>query len=67
MVGVRSMLARVQRLEHAKVSPLLRLIGTPEEFAAKVQAGVDAGIYDPRDMVQVVPGVLSRSRNGYWE
>ena len=61
------MLARVVRLEQSKVPPLLRLIGTPDEFVAKVQAGVDAGIYDRRDMEQVVPGVLSWLRRGYWE
>lgn len=63
MANVRSMLARVARLEQSSVPPLLRLIGTPEEFAAKVQAGVDAGIYDCSDMAQVDPGVLSWSRN----
>lgn len=67
MSGVRSMLARVARLEQARVSPLLRLIGTPDEFAAMVQTGVDAGIYDRRDMAQVVPGVLSWTRNWYGE
>lgn len=61
------MLARVARLEQTKVPPLLRLIGTPEEFAAKVQAGVEVGIYDRRDMEQVVPGVLSWARNWYGE
>lgn len=67
MSAVGSMLARVQRLEQARASPLLKLIGTPEEFAARVQAGVDAGIYDRRDMEQVVPGVLSWARNWYGE
>lgn len=59
MGGVRSLLTRVQRLEQSSVPPLLRLIGTPEEFTAMIQAGVEAGIYDRRDMEGVVPGVLS--------
>ncbi len=67
MSAVRSMLARVQRLEQERASPLLRLIGTPEQFAAKVQAGVEAGVYDRRDMEQVVPGVLSWARKWYGE
>ena len=32
-----------------------------------IQAGVDAGIYDRRDMEGVVPGVLSWARNWYGE
>lgn len=46
---------------------MLKLIGTPQEFAARVQAGVEGGIYDRRDMEQIVPGVLSWTRNGYRE
>jgi hypothetical protein len=59
MSAVRPMLARIQRLEHAKLSPLLKLIGTPEQFAARCQAGVDASVYDRRDMPGVIAGVLS--------
>lgn len=45
MVGVRSMLARVRRLEatRAMVSPIQRWYGSVEAFEVEVRAGVDAG------------------------
>lgn len=56
MAGVRSMLARVARLE-AKVSPWTRLIGPIEEFEAEVQAGIADGRYDSRDMPLILASV----------
>jgi len=67
MSAIRSLLARVARLEQAKVSPLLRLIGTSEEFAAMIQAGADAGIYDRRDMEVSCPVSLAGRENGMWK
>lgn len=56
MSGVRSMLARVRRLETARtmVSPFVRAFGSLEAFSDNAQAGVDAGSLDCRDMADVV-------------
>lgn len=64
MSVVKSMRARVQRLEHARVTPLQRMLGTPDQFAAECQAGVDAGIYDRRDMPAIVASVRRWMREG---
>jgi hypothetical protein len=64
MAGVRALLDRVRKLEQARVSPWARLIGTPEDFAAKAQAGIDAGTYDRLDMPSVVASVLRWVREG---
>jgi hypothetical protein len=56
MAGVRSMLARVARLE-AKVSPWTRLIGPIEEFEEEIRVGIAEGRYDPRDMPIVLASV----------
>lgn len=57
MSGVRSMLARVNRLEIAEVSPLQRQFGSVAEFEAGVRAGIESGAYDPRDMAAVSAAV----------
>jgi hypothetical protein len=52
MPGVRSMLARVRRLEAARamVSPIQRWFGSVESFEADVRTGVEAGALDRRGM-----------------
>jgi hypothetical protein len=65
-VSVRSLLSRVTRLEQARVSPWTRFFGTPEEFAADMQRGMDAGTYDKRDMPAVVAAVQLWCREGMW-
>lgn len=66
-MAVRSLLARVSRLEQARVAPWLKLIGTPEQFAADMQAGIDAGVYDRLDMPAVVASVQRWMREGLWQ
>lgn len=48
-MSVRAMLARVQRLEHARTSPWDRLIGPIEEFDAFMREGIASGNLDSRD------------------
>jgi hypothetical protein len=65
-MSVRSLLGRVTRLEQARSSPWQRFFGTPEEFAADMQRGMDAGTYDKRDMPAVVASVQRWWRNELW-
>jgi hypothetical protein len=62
MAAVRGLLARVARLEQAKVSPFLRFFGTPEEFKAEIHAGLEAGTYEQADMNIVLASVLKWMR-----
>ena len=60
MVAVRSMLARVQKLEVEKVHPLLALMGGEggwATFEAETDAGIADGRYDSRDMLAVLAGL----------
>lgn len=57
MGSAQSMLARVRRLEHGHVSPLLKIIGSMQELEAHLLAGIDAGNYDPMDMPVVVSAI----------
>lgn len=68
MSGVRSMLARVRRLETARtmVSPFVRAFGSVEAFEADVQTRVDAGALDRRDMADVVACVQRWHRDEVW-
>ncbi len=62
MPAVRSLLARVQRLEVERMPPVLAKFGGPEgwaAFQADAQAGIADGRYDGRDM----PIVLNCLRN----
>ncbi|MEZ0002915.1 hypothetical protein [Sinorhizobium fredii] len=57
MSGVRSLLARVGRLERARTapkSPFEIAYGSMDAFAANVQAGIDAGTLDQIDMPVVL-------------
>jgi hypothetical protein len=63
---VRSLLLRVTRLEAAAVSPWSRFFRTPEEFAADMQRGMEAGTYDKRDMPAVVAAVQRWCREEMW-
>lgn len=65
-MAVRSLLARVARLEQARVAPWAALIGTPEQFAADCQRGVDEGRFDRLDMPAVVVAVTRWTREGMW-
>lgn len=57
MAAIRSMLARVAKLEVEQVPPLLAKFGGEEgwaAFEAEAEAGVAEGRYDSRDMPVVV-------------
>jgi len=49
MSKARSLLARLQRLETGNKSPILRIIGSVEEFEARINAQVAAGQMCPID------------------
>lgn len=68
MAGVRAMAARVRRLEReaAPASPIVLVYRSFDAFAAEVQADIDAGRLDPRDMVVVVNALRSWETNGVW-
>lgn len=57
MTTVRAMLNRVQKLETAKVSPVLAMVGGADGWAAieaEVEAGLACGRYDRLDMPVVM-------------
>jgi hypothetical protein len=57
VVAVRSLLARVGRLEHADTPPILAKFGGKAgwaAFEAETQAGITEGRYDSLDMPIVV-------------
>ena len=58
-MSVRSLLARIQRLEEARTSPWDRLVGPIEEFDAYVRDGIAAGKLDPKDAPVVLASVRS--------
>ena len=62
------MLARVQRLEQARapVSPFERDYGSLCAWETDCQAGIDAGLLDPRDVAIVVMAVQRWHRDGVW-
>jgi len=57
MAAIRSMLARVAKLEVEQVPPILAKFGGEEgwaTFEAEVEAGIAEGRYDSRDMPAVI-------------
>lgn len=62
MASVRGLLERVRRLEQARESPYLRFFGTPEDFEAEINTGIEAGIYERADMTIVLASVLKWMR-----
>lgn len=69
MSRVRSMLARVRRLESARtmISPFIRALGSVDAFVDCVRAGVDAGTLDRRDMADVVACIQRWHRDEVWK
>lgn len=67
-MAVRGLLARVARLEQARIptSPFERWYGSLEAFTDGARAGIAAGIYDPRDMPVVIASVERWHRDGAW-
>lgn len=68
MAGVRAMAVRVRRLEReaAPASPIVRAYGSFDAYAAKVQADIDAGRLDSRDMAVVVSALRAWETNRVW-
>lgn len=68
MTGTRSLLARVRRLEdrRGKVSPFVRAYGSLEAFEATVQANVEAGTFDGRDMANLLASVRRWHSDDVW-
>jgi hypothetical protein len=70
MPAVRSLLARVARLEQARApaeSPFERAYGSLEAFAAGVQTDVVAGVLDPRDGPDLLAAVQGWHQDAVWE
>lgn len=69
MTAVRSLLARVQRLEQARTaprSPFEAAYGSFDGFAGEVQAGIASGTYDERDMPLVLNCLRRWHSDGVW-
>lgn len=69
MASVRSLLARVQRLEAARAaprSPIEVAYGSMDAFAEQVQAGIDAGTLDRVDMPVVITALRKWHTDGVW-
>jgi hypothetical protein len=64
MVGLKGLAARVRRLEPT-AGRVERCIGSVERFEADVQAGIEAGRYDPLDMPDVALCVRRWAVAGY--
>lgn len=67
-MGVRHLLARVQRLEQSRTptSPFEREYGSLDAFEAECQSGIDAGLLDPRDMPVVMASIRRWHDVGLW-
>lgn len=69
VAGTRSLLARIQRLEQARAplrSPFDIAYGSTAAFCDTLQAGVDAGDLDSRDMVGVIAAITRWDTEGVW-
>jgi len=69
MSSVRSMLARVARLEQARAaprSPFEEAFGSVDAWAAEIEAGIAAGTYDAIDMPVVITCVRRWHAEGLW-
>jgi hypothetical protein len=58
----------VQRLEqsHAPTSPFALAYGSLDAWEAECQAGIDAGLLDPRDVPVAVMAVRRWHADGAW-
>ena len=67
-MAVRSLLARVAKLEQARTptSPVELWFGSIEAFSEEMRAGIATGIYDQRDMPVVIAGVERWHRDCAW-
>lgn len=70
MRAVRSLLARVTRLEQARapvVSPFEHAFGSLEAFAAAARADMEAGTLDPGDGPDVLGAVRGWHEDRLWD
>ena len=69
MPAVRSLLARVARLEQAPApaSPFVLWYGSLEAFAASAQTEMDAGTLDQRDGPDLLAAVQRWHQDAVWE
>lgn len=67
-MAVRSLLARVARLEQARspTSAFERAYGSLDAWEADCQSGIDAGLLDSQDMPVVMMAVRRWHREGAW-
>lgn len=67
-MAVRSLLARVAKLEQARApkSPIELWFGSLDAFCDDLHAGIAAGTYDPTDVPVVIAGVERWHRDGAW-
>jgi hypothetical protein len=69
-MGLRALHKRVAKMEKAeqpKPSPLVLLFGSFDQFAEQVLPGIEAGVLDRRDMVDVVAALRAWETDGTWE
>jgi hypothetical protein len=69
MAGVRALLTRLARLEHAKtlaLSPYERDYGSLDGFAAFVHAEIGAGTLDPLDGPLILDAVRRWHADALW-
>jgi hypothetical protein len=68
MASPRALLARVARLEQAKVSRSLfeREYGSFDAFEADARAGMAAGVLDTRDMPAILNSIRRWHVEGLW-
>jgi hypothetical protein len=64
-MGVKGLIARVHKLEPKPSKALRKIGGSIEKFEAEMQAGIDAGTYDPDDMPIVVKCIKRWAEAGY--
>ena len=69
MASPRALLARVQRLEQARIgprSPFEVAYGSFDAFAAETQAGIYAGQFDSREMPVLLNCIRRWHDDGVW-
>ena len=69
MAGVRSMLARVKRIEAVRapvLSPIALAFGSFDAFAVWADEQIAFGVLDPRDFPIVLRCLASWERSGTW-
>ncbi len=69
MATVRALLSRVAKLEHSRAaprSPIEQAYGSLEAYEDEVNAGIDTGRYNSRDMPLVLSAIRKWHRDQVW-